>query len=80
MSKPPPDIPKKEYPADVQGYKIICEIGRGASATVFKARCIPLNENVAIKILDLETLPGQIEDSLVCLFIPFTLDSHLHYC
>ena len=68
MSRPPPDSIKREYPADEKGYKILCVIGRGASATVFKARCLPLNENVAIKILDLETLPGRLEDSLVCIY------------
>ena len=56
---------KKDYPADINSYHIICEIGQGSSATVYKAKCIPLNEMVAIKIIDLERVQGSLDDALV---------------
>lgn len=62
---------KKEYPANVNGYTIICEIGRGASAVVYKARCIPMNKNVAIKILDLESSSNALDTSVVCFYFLF---------
>ena len=59
---------RQEFPADASGYKILYEIGRGASAYVYKAICTSLNVHVAIKIIDLETMPGPLENSLVCIF------------
>lgn len=58
--------PKKEYPADINAYHIIREIGQGSSAIVYKAKCIPFNELVAIKVIDLERLQGSLQDALVC--------------
>ncbi|KAI7750360.1 hypothetical protein M8C21_014686, partial [Ambrosia artemisiifolia] len=35
-------------------YKLYEEVGEGVSASVYRALCVPLNEIVAIKVLDLE--------------------------
>lgn len=43
------------YPLDSNCYKILEEIGRGMSAIVYKALCIPMDSSVvAIKAIDLE--------------------------
>ncbi|KAK4478179.1 hypothetical protein RD792_017461 [Penstemon davidsonii] len=43
------------YPLDSNCYKILHEIGRGVSAIVYKAICLPMNSSiVAIKAIDLE--------------------------
>ncbi|PIA40219.1 hypothetical protein AQUCO_02500132v1 [Aquilegia coerulea] len=44
----------KNYPLGPGFYKLLEEIGKGATATVYKALCIPFQEIVAIKILDFE--------------------------
>lgn len=49
--KPPSE---KKFPLTAKDYKLCEEIGEGVSATVYKALCLPLNESVAIKVLDLE--------------------------
>ena len=45
---------KKKYPIGSEHYTIYEEIGQGVSASVYRALCNPLNEIVAIKILDFE--------------------------
>ncbi|GAB4846746.1 hypothetical protein Ancab_025754 [Ancistrocladus abbreviatus] len=45
---------EKRYPVDAKDYKLYEEVGEGVSAAVHRALCIPFNEIVAIKILDLE--------------------------
>ncbi|KAK1358128.1 serine/threonine-protein kinase BLUS1 [Heracleum sosnowskyi] len=45
---------KKKFPIGPQNYTLYEEIGQGVSASVFRAFCVPLNEVVAIKILDFE--------------------------
>ncbi|CAI9773662.1 unnamed protein product [Fraxinus pennsylvanica] len=45
---------KKKYPIGAEHYTLYEEIGTGASALVHRALCNPLNEIVAIKILDFE--------------------------
>ncbi|KAK2993087.1 hypothetical protein RJ640_024324 [Escallonia rubra] len=47
-------ISEKKFPVDAKDYKLYEEVGEGVSASVFRALCIPLNEIVAIKVLDLE--------------------------
>lgn len=47
-------IPEKRFPCNAKDYKLYEEVGEGVSATVFRALCLPLNEIVAIKVLDLE--------------------------
>ncbi|CAL1376988.1 unnamed protein product [Linum trigynum] len=45
---------KKKYPIKPEHYELFEEIGQGVSATVHRARCVPYDEIVAIKILDFE--------------------------
>ncbi|KAK4764810.1 hypothetical protein SAY86_025900 [Trapa natans] len=45
---------KRKYPIGPEHYTLYEEIGQGVSATVHRALCVPLNEVVAIKILDFE--------------------------
>lgn len=45
---------KKKYPVNAEHYELYEEIGQGASASVYRAMCIPNNEIVAIKVLDFE--------------------------
>ena len=57
--------------ANPSDYKLLEEVGFGASATVFRAIYIPLNELVAVKCLDLD----RINSNLVCYFPHFNLIS-----
>ncbi|MCL7043121.1 hypothetical protein MKW94_017367 [Papaver nudicaule] len=45
---------EKKFPLSAKDYKLYEEVGDGVSATVYRALCIPYNEIVAIKVLDLE--------------------------
>ncbi|PRQ21252.1 putative non-specific serine/threonine protein kinase [Rosa chinensis] len=45
---------EKRFPLDAKEYKLYEEVGEGVSASVYRALCIPLNEIVAIKVLDQE--------------------------
>lgn len=53
----------KRFPLDAKDYKLYEEVGEGVSATVFRALCVPINEIVAIKVLDLE----KCNNDLVCI-------------
>ncbi|XP_073141780.1 serine/threonine-protein kinase BLUS1 isoform X2 [Henckelia pumila] len=53
-------LPKK-YPLTADDYELNEEVGEGVSATVYKARCVPLNEIVAIKVLDLEKCNNDLD-------------------
>lgn len=55
-------VSEKKYPLNAADYKLYEEVGEGVSATVHRALCIPLNEIVAIKVLDLE----KCNNDLVC--------------
>ncbi|KAG9456072.1 hypothetical protein H6P81_000580 [Aristolochia fimbriata] len=48
------DMDRRKYPIRAEDYELFEEIGQGVSASVYRARCVPLNEIVAIKILDFE--------------------------
>ncbi|XP_068652640.1 serine/threonine-protein kinase BLUS1-like [Aristolochia californica] len=48
------DLDRRKYPIGAEDYELLEEIGQGVSASVYRARCVPLNEIVAIKILDFE--------------------------
>ncbi|OAY69549.1 Serine/threonine-protein kinase fray2 [Ananas comosus] len=52
---------EKRFPACPKDYELYEEIGEGVSATVRRALCIPLNEIVAIKILDLEKCNNDLD-------------------
>lgn len=43
-----------QYPCDSENYDVISEIGIGAFATVYRAVCKTNNEEVAIKVIDLD--------------------------
>ncbi|KAI3500871.1 hypothetical protein L1887_36698 [Cichorium endivia] len=55
------EAPKKKFPLDAKDYKLYEEIGEGVSASVYRALCIPLNETVAIKVLDLEKCNNDLD-------------------
>ncbi|KAK8607252.1 hypothetical protein V6N13_052994 [Hibiscus sabdariffa] len=52
---------EKRYPVNAKDYKIYEEVGDGVSATVYRALCIPLDEIVAIKVLDLEKCNNDLD-------------------
>ncbi|KAK1410113.1 hypothetical protein QVD17_36646 [Tagetes erecta] len=52
---------KKKYPVNAKDYKLYEEVGEGVSASVYRALCVPLNEIVAIKILDLEKCNSDLD-------------------
>ncbi|PSR89380.1 Serine/threonine-protein kinase, partial [Actinidia chinensis var. chinensis] len=45
---------KKKYPIGPEHYTLLEEVGQGVSASVHRTLCVPLDEVVAIKILDFE--------------------------
>lgn len=53
---------KKVYPEVASDYKLLEEIGRGASAVVYRAKCLSLDDYVAIKMLDLEKCNSSLDD------------------
>ncbi|CAA0828518.1 Protein kinase superfamily protein [Striga hermonthica] len=52
---------EKKFSLNASDYKLYEEIGEGVSATVYRALCVPLNENVAIKVLDLEKCNNDLD-------------------
>ncbi|KAL1215361.1 Serine/threonine-protein kinase BLUS1 [Cardamine amara subsp. amara] len=55
------DSSTKRFPLYAKDYELFEEVGEGVSATVYRARCIALNETVAVKILDLEKCRNDLE-------------------
>lgn len=58
---------QKTYTANRSDYKLLEEVGYGASAIVYRAIYIPFNEVVAVKCLDLD----RCSSNLVCAFLVF---------
>ncbi|XP_061363197.1 serine/threonine-protein kinase BLUS1 [Gastrolobium bilobum] len=54
-------ISEKRFPLNAEDYKLYEEVGEGVSASVYRALCIPLNEIVAIKVLDLEKCNNDLD-------------------
>jgi serine/threonine-protein kinase OSR1/STK39 len=54
-------ISEKRFPLSAKDYKLYEEVGEGVSASVYRALCIPLNEIVAIKVLDLEKCNNDLD-------------------
>lgn len=54
-------VSEKRYPVNAKDYKLYEEIGEGVSATVYRALCIPFNQIVAIKVLDLEKCNNDLD-------------------
>ncbi|GMI99149.1 MITOGEN-ACTIVATED PROTEIN KINASE KINASE KINASE KINASE4, TARGET OF TEMPERATURE3 [Hibiscus trionum] len=52
---------EKRFPVNANDYKLYEEVGEGVSATVYRALCVPLNEIVAIKVLDLEKCNNDLD-------------------
>eukprot|EP00268_Persea_americana_P062219 TRINITY_DN7962_c0_g1_i12.p1 TRINITY_DN7962_c0_g1~~TRINITY_DN7962_c0_g1_i12.p1 ORF type:complete len:710 (-),score=165.67 TRINITY_DN7962_c0_g1_i12:304-2433(-) len=52
---------EKKFPVSSKDYKLYEEVGEGVSATVYRALCIPFNEIVAIKVLDLEKCNNDLD-------------------
>ena len=50
------------FPHSADGYELLQPIGRGATAICFRAICKSNQQEVAIKIIDLENCPAEIED------------------
>ncbi|MCD7471126.1 hypothetical protein HAX54_011415 [Datura stramonium] len=54
---------KIQYPLDSTCYRILDEIGRGVSAVVYKAICLPMNSSVvAIKAIDLDQSRADLDN------------------
>ncbi|CAM0951193.1 unnamed protein product [Alopecurus aequalis] len=52
-----------KYPLNPESYRLLCKIGSGVSAVVYKAACLPLGSApVAIKAIDLERSRANLED------------------
>lgn len=60
---------RKVYPVAAVDYTLLEEIGQGVSATVFRALCVPYNEVVAIKSLDLEKCNSSLVGGPLFLFL-----------
>lgn len=53
---------KLDFPTEASAYELLDECGRGVSANVWRAVCTPLNEEVAVKLLDLENMSCSLEE------------------
>lgn len=56
---------ERRFPLNAQDYILYEEVGEGVSATVYRALCVPLNETVAIKVLDLEKCNNDLVHILI---------------
>ncbi|XP_049376336.1 uncharacterized protein LOC125841280 isoform X1 [Solanum stenotomum] len=52
----------RNYSANPNDYKLLEEIGYGASATVYRAIYLPYNEVIAVKCLDLDRCNSNLDD------------------
>lgn len=52
----------RRLPSTASGYTLQQQIGRGTAASVYRALCIPLQDEVAIKVIDLEWLQAPLDD------------------
>ncbi|KAG6684727.1 hypothetical protein I3842_12G076500 [Carya illinoinensis] len=53
---------QRAYSANPSDYKLLEEVGYGATATVYRAIYLPLNEVVAVKCLDLDRCNSNLDD------------------
>lgn len=53
----------REYPSDPACYELLEDCGRGVSATVHRALCLPTNEVVAVKKMNLERVSMNLVSS-----------------
>ncbi|KAN0053289.1 hypothetical protein ACTA71_009738 [Dictyostelium dimigraforme] len=54
-----------DYPSAANQYNLIEPIGEGTEGRVFKAFCIPLKENVAIKVVELDKMDPQFVKDVI---------------
>ncbi|KAK4798467.1 hypothetical protein SAY86_030793 [Trapa natans] len=54
-------VPEKWFPRSAKDYKLFEEVGEGFSASVYRALCVPLNQIVAVKVLDLEKCNNDLD-------------------
>ncbi|CAN4077487.1 unnamed protein product [Withania somnifera] len=52
----------RNYSANPNDYKLLEEVGYGASATVYRAIYLPFNEIIAVKCLDLDRCNSNLDD------------------
>ncbi|XP_055821772.1 serine/threonine-protein kinase BLUS1-like isoform X2 [Solanum dulcamara] len=52
----------RNYSANPNDYKLLEEVGYGASATVYRAIYLPFNEVIAVKCLDLDRCNSNLDD------------------
>ncbi|KAG2176914.1 hypothetical protein INT43_007568 [Umbelopsis isabellina] len=66
-SEPDLALPTRRYSAEMLDYEVDILIGYGATATVHLARYLPTNEQVAIKMVDMDMFaPRQIDELRSC--------------
>nr|GLL27519.1 serine/threonine-protein kinase BLUS1-like isoform X2 [Ipomoea trifida] len=53
---------QKSYSLNPDDYKLLEEVGYGASATVYRAIYLPLNDVIAVKCLDLDRCNSNLDD------------------
>ncbi|KAI4331160.1 hypothetical protein MLD38_029375 [Melastoma candidum] len=76
---------RKKYPIGAEHYALYEEVGQGVSASVHRALCIPLDEIVAIKILDFERYNSDLNNifreaqTMVLVDHPNVLKSHCSF-
>ena len=76
---------QKYFPVGQEEYEMMEEIGRGGSAIVYKAKCLALNEVVAVKCLDLDGTGADMEKiqreakTLLLLSHPSVLSAHCFF-
>lgn len=60
----PPDSDSRRLPSAADGYELVEQIGSGSGTggTVFRAMCAAIDDEVAIRIIDLDELTASLED------------------
>ncbi|OEL30722.1 Serine/threonine-protein kinase fray2 [Dichanthelium oligosanthes] len=56
---------RRKYPIHVEDYELYEEIGQGVSAIVYRAHCKPLDEIVAVKVLDFERTNSDLAGNIL---------------
>lgn len=70
---------RRTYPTFAEGYKLLECVGRGSEGSVWRALCIPIKKDVAIKIIDLERMPTTaIEDLQQQIHTMYSCSMHPH--
>lgn len=69
---------RRKYPIHVEDYELYEEIGQGVSALVYRALCKPLDEIVAVKVLDFERTNSDLVRATPFPSILFVLFSRSH--